>query len=86
MKSLCKFLRYGCENENFPIGMSDPIEVIKFRMEQMGMKQKDSAEGVGHKNRGSGIFIKKGELTLGMIRKPNSTLYILTEVLVQDYK
>jgi HTH-type transcriptional regulator/antitoxin HigA len=66
--------------------MPDPIEVIKFRMEQIGMKQKDSAEGVGHKNRGSGIFSKKGELTLGMIRKPNSTLYIPTEVLVQDYK
>jgi len=79
-------MRYGCENENFSIGTPDPIEVIKFRMEQIGMKQKDSAEGVGHKNRGSRILSKKGELTLGMIRKPNSTLHIPTEVLVQDYK
>jgi HTH-type transcriptional regulator/antitoxin HigA len=79
-------MRYGCENENFLIGTPDPIEVIKFRMEQIGMKQKDSAEGVGHKNRGSRILSKKGELTLGMIRKPNSTLHIPTEVLVQDYK
>ncbi len=29
------------EEEHFPIGMPDPIEAIKFRMEQMGMKQKE---------------------------------------------
>ena len=73
------------ENENFPIGMPDPIEAIKFRMEQMGMKQKDLAEVVGFKGRVSEILSKKRKLTLGMIRKLNSTLHIPTEVLVQDY-
>ena len=73
------------ENENFPIGMPDPIEAIKFRMEQMGMKQKDLAEVVGFKSRVSEILSKKRKLTLGMIRKLNSTLHIPTEVLVQDY-
>ena len=73
------------ENENFPIGMPDPIEAIKFRMEQMGMKQKDLAEVVGFKSRVSEILNKKRKLTLEMIRKLNVTLHIPTEVLVQDY-
>lgn len=73
------------ENENFPIGMPDPIEAIKFRMEQMGMKQKDLAEVVGFKSRVSEILNKKRKLTLNMIRKLNRTLHIPTEVLVQDY-
>lgn len=73
------------ENENFPIGMPDPIEAIKFRMEQMGMKQKDLAEVVGFKSRVSEILNKKRKLTLEMIRNLNSTLNIPTEVLIQDY-
>jgi HTH-type transcriptional regulator/antitoxin HigA len=73
------------ENEKFPIEMPDPIEAIKFRMEQMGMKQKDLAEVVGFKSRVSEILNKKRKLTLDMIRKLNTTLHIPTEVLVQDY-
>jgi HTH-type transcriptional regulator/antitoxin HigA len=73
------------ENENFPIGMPGPIEAIKFRMEQIGMKQKDLAEVVGFKSRVSEILNKKRKLTLDMIRKLNTTLRIPTEVLVQDY-
>jgi HTH-type transcriptional regulator/antitoxin HigA len=73
------------ENLNFPIGMPDPIEAIKFRMEQMGMKQKDLAEVVGFKSRVSEILNKKRKLTLSMVRKLNTTLNIPTEVLVQDY-
>ncbi|WP_142786416.1 helix-turn-helix domain-containing protein [Changchengzhania lutea] len=73
------------ENENFPMGMPAPIEAIKFRMEQMGMKQKDLAEVVGFKSRVSEILNKKRKLPLDMIRKLNATLHIPTEVLVQDY-
>ncbi|HCY00124.1 MAG TPA: transcriptional regulator [Bacteroidales bacterium] len=73
------------ENENFPIGMPDPIEAIKFRMEQMGMNQKDLAEVVGFKSRVSEILNKKRKLTLSMIRKLNTNLNIPTDVLVQDY-
>lgn len=74
------------EKENFPIGMPDPIEAIKFRMEQMGMNQKDLAEVVGFKSRVSEILNKKRKLTLNMIRKLNTTLHIPIEVLVQEYK
>jgi len=73
------------ENEKFPIGMPDPISAIKFRMEQMGLKQKDLVEMVGFKSRVSEIMNKKRKLTLDMIRKLNANLHIPTEVLIQDY-
>jgi|TARA_R110002110_G_scaffold173003_1_gene375966 HTH-type transcriptional regulator/antitoxin HigA len=73
------------ENENFPIGMPDPISAIKFRMEQLGLKQKDLVEMVGFKSRVSEIMNRKRKLTLDMIRKLNANLHIPTEVLIQDY-
>ena len=73
------------ENEKFPIDLPDPIEAIKFRMEQMGMKPKDLAEVVGYKSRVSEILSKKRKLSLNMIRKLNEALLIPTEVLVQKY-
>ena len=73
------------ENENFPIELPDPIEAIKFRMEQMGLKQKDLAEIVGFSSRVSEILNKKRKLTLEMIRNLHLKLNIPTEVLVQDY-
>lgn len=73
------------EKEKFPIDLPDPIEAIKFRMEQMGMKPKDLAEVVGYKSRVSEILSKKRKLSLNMIRKLHETLLIPTEVLVQEY-
>ncbi|MGB0788006.1 MAG: helix-turn-helix domain-containing protein [Marinirhabdus sp.] len=73
------------ENEHFPIGMPDPISAIKFRMEQMGLKQKDLVEMVGFKSRVSEIMNKKRRLTLDMIRKLNANLHIPAEVLIQEY-
>ena len=73
------------ETDNFPIGMPDPISAINFRMEQMGLKQKDLVEMIGFKSRVSEIMNKKRKLTLDMIRKLNEKLHIPTEVLIQDY-
>lgn len=73
------------ESENFPIGMPDPISAINFRMEQMGLKQKDLVEMIGFKSRVSEIMNKKRKLTLEMIRKLNAKLHIPTEILIQDY-
>jgi len=73
------------EDEHYPIGMPDPIEAIKFRMEQMGMNQKDLAEAVGFTSRVSEVLNRKRKLTLNMIRKLSTTLQIPTEVLIQEY-
>ena len=73
------------ENDKFPISLPDPIEAIKFRMEQMGYSQVDLARVVGLKSRASEILNKKRKLTLEMIRLLNVHLRIPTEVLVQSY-
>ena len=74
------------EDEHFPIGFPDPIEAIKFRMEQMGYNQTDLAKVVGLKSRASEILSKKRKLTLEMIRLLHDSLKIPTEVLIQSYK
>lgn len=74
------------EKENFPIDLPDPIEAIKFRMEQLEMKPKDLADLIGYKSRVSEILNRKRKLTLDMIRKLHVNLNIPTDVLVQDYE
>ena len=74
------------EDEHFPIKFPDPIEAIKFRMEQMGYTQTDLANVVGLKSRASEILNKKRKLTLEMIRLLHDSLKIPTEVLIQAYK
>lgn len=73
------------EDEHYPIGPPDPIEAIKFRMEQMDMKKPDLAKIIGYKSRVSEIFSKKRKLTLPMIRKLHEELKIPYEVLITDY-
>lgn len=74
------------EKNNFPIDMPDPISAINFRMEQMGLKQKDLVKMIGFKSRVSEIMNKKRKLTLEMIRRLNTDLNIPTEILIQDYE
>ena len=73
------------EDEHFPIDFPDPIEAIKFRMEQMGYNQSDLAKVVGLKSRASEILNRKRKLTLGMIRQLHQRLGIPTDVLIQSY-
>jgi HTH-type transcriptional regulator / antitoxin HigA len=73
------------EKEHFPIDLPDPIEAIKFRMEQLNYTQNDLAEVIGLKSRASEILNKKRKLTLEMIRKISEKLHIPTEVLIQTY-
>jgi len=64
----------------------DPIEVIKFKMEQNNMRSKDLAEIVGGKSKASEILNKKRKLTLKMIRRINKILGIPAEVLIGEYE
>ena len=73
------------EQEQHPIDFPDPIEAIKFRMEQLGYSQSDLANIVGLKSRASEILSKKRKLTLDMIRSLHKTLHIPTDVLIQSY-
>jgi len=73
------------ENKYFPIELPDPVEAIKFRMEQMNLKQKDLASLIGFKSRVSEVLNRKRKLNLEMIRKLSRSLNIPTDVLIQDY-
>ncbi len=73
------------EDEISPIDLPDPIEAIKFRMDQLGYKQKDLAKAIGLKSRVSEILNKKRKLTIDMIRRLHDTLGIPTEVLIKEY-
>ena len=74
------------EAQHYIINAPDPIEAIKFRMEQEGLKQKDLVSIVGSKSRVSEILNKKRKLTIEMIRKLHKQLNIPIESLFIDYK
>ena len=71
---------------HYIIDTPDPIEAIKFRMEQEGLKQKDLVNIVGSKSRVSEILNKKRKLTIEMIWNLHKQLYIPVETLFLDYK
>lgn len=73
------------EKINSPIDMPDPIEAIKFRMEQLNYNNHDLAQIIGLKSRVSEILNKKRKLSINMIRKLHTALSIPTDVLVQEY-
>ncbi|RLD62278.1 MAG: transcriptional regulator [Bacteroidetes bacterium] len=73
------------EEEHYPIEAPDPIEAIKFRMEQMEMSNKELAQIIGYKSRVSEIFSRKRKLTLNMIRNLHEKMNIPYEALISNY-
>jgi HTH-type transcriptional regulator / antitoxin HigA len=71
------------EAKEYPIDLPDPIEAIRFRMEQAKLKQKDLIPIFGSKGKVSEVLNGKRELSLTMIRKLVSELGIPAEVLLQ---
>lgn len=74
------------ETEHFPIPAPDPIEAIKFRLDQMGMNVNDFGKIIKYQSRASEILNRKRKLTLGMIRKIHEKLGVGLDVLVQEYE
>ena len=72
------------EDEYFPIEAPDPIEAIKFRMEQMNMDNQDLAKVLGYKSRVSEIFSRKRKLSLKMIKNLHVKMKIPYESLIVD--
>lgn len=71
------------EVRQFPVDRVDPIETIKFRMEQLGLTRKDLETIVGARTRVAGVLSRKRSLTIAMIRRLHETLGIPAEVLIQ---
>lgn len=72
------------EKEQFPIDLPDPVEAIKFRMEQQDLRQKDLVPFIGSAPKVSEVLKGQRQLSLNMIRKLHEGLGIPYEVLIQD--
>ncbi len=70
------------ELKHYPIAPPDPIDAIKFRMEQMGMTNSDMVQYLGSQSRVSEILNRKRKLTLGMIKSLYKGLKIPAEILL----
>ncbi len=71
------------EVRQFPVELPDPVEAIKFRMEQVGLTAKDLEPMIGRPNRVYEILNRKRPLTLAMIRKLHAGLGIPAESLIR---
>ncbi len=69
----------------FPIDKPDPVEAIKFRMEQMQIDAAQLAKILGSKSRASEILNRKRKLSLAMIRSLSKNLNIPAELLIRAY-
>lgn len=71
------------ERKHFPMDFPDPVEAIKFRMEQMGLKPKDLVSMIGGLNRVYEILNRKRPLTLRMVWRLHKELGIPAESLIR---
>ncbi len=72
------------ERTHFPLDLPDPVEAIKFEMEQKGLTIKDLEPMIGKSNRVYEVLNRKRSLTLNMIRKLHQELGIPAESLIKQ--
>lgn len=72
------------EADKFPTSLPDPVEAIKFRMEQANLAQRDLVPLLGSRSKVSEILSGKRQLTLSMIRALHTQLGIPAKVLLQE--
>ena len=71
------------ENQYFTIETPDPIEAIKYRMDEMNLKQKDLVPYIGNKSKVSELLNRKISLSLSMVKNLSEALHIPLEILVK---
>jgi HTH-type transcriptional regulator / antitoxin HigA len=71
------------EAKHYPIDPPDPIEAIKFRMEQQGLTRRDLEEIIGTRTRIAEVLNRKRGLSIAMIRRLHERLGISADVLIQ---
>ena len=81
---LLSILVEAWEAEHYPIDPPDPVEAIKFRMEQQGLTRKDLEAYLGSRQRVSDVLNRKRGLSLNMVRNLNRGLGIPADVLIQE--
>lgn len=71
------------EAEHYPMDPPDPVEAIKFRMEQQGLSRKDLEPLIGTRTRVAEVLNRRRSLSIGMIRRLHEHLGISAEVLIR---
>ena len=71
------------EAEHYPMDPPDPIEAIKFRMEQQGLTRRDLEEIIGTRTRIAEVLNRKRGLSITMIRRLHERLGISADVLIR---
>ena len=74
------------EDVHEPVLPPNPIEAIKFRIDQMGLKESDLSEILGSRQRRSDILSGRRKLSLSMIRNLHKYLQIPAETLIREYE
>ena len=77
-------LVHAYEARKYPIELPDPIEAIKFRMEQQRLSAKDLTPMIGGLNRVYEVLNRKRPLSLAMVRRLNAGLGISAECLIRE--
>ena len=72
------------ETKHYPLDLPDPVEAIRFRMEQKGMTPKDLVPMIGQINRVYEVLNRRRPLTLAMIQRLHSELGIPAESLIKQ--
>ena len=73
------------EKVHYPVAPPDPLDAIRFRLDQMNMSEGELSEILGYRSRKSEILSGRRKLNLAMIRKLVAQLHIPAEVLIQAY-
>lgn len=73
----------ACEAKHYPMDPPDPIEAIKFRMEQQGLTRKDLEPLIGTRTRVAEVLNRKRSLSITMIQRLHRQLGISAAVLIQ---
>lgn len=71
------------EGEHYPMDPPDPVEAIKFRMEQQGLTRRDLEDIIGTRTRIAEVLNRKRGLSIAMIRRLHERLGISAEVLIR---
>jgi HTH-type transcriptional regulator / antitoxin HigA len=74
------------EAEHHPMDPPDPIDAIRFRMEQQGLSRKDLESIIGTRTRVAEVLNRKRGLSIGMIRRLHERLGISADVLIRPVR
>lgn len=74
------------ENQHEPMDPPDPIEAVKFRMEQLGLTRRDLEPIIGSRARVAEVLNRKRDLSITMIRRLHERLGISAEVLIRPVR